>query len=72
MSTLAQRLWREPAAFIAFLAAVLNVAQVLIVDNPTISAAIVALSLALAGQQTRARVSPTKEGGEPPVVRGRR
>jgi hypothetical protein len=61
MSVLAQRLWREPAVFVTFLVGVLNVAQVFVVDNETVSAAIVAASLALGAHQIRSRVSPNGE-----------
>lgn len=58
MKALVKKLWTEPAAFIAALAGTLNVVQVLVIDSPRWSAVIVAVSIALAGQQTRARVTP--------------
>jgi len=58
MSVLARRLWTEPAAFIAVVVAVLQVAQVLAVHDRAVNAVIGAVLLALGGQQTRKRVTP--------------
>lgn len=61
MKTIALRLWTEPAAFIAALVGVLTVAQVLVVDNAKVSAAIAAVLIALGGTVTRARVTPSRK-----------
>jgi hypothetical protein len=64
MKTVARSLWTEPAAFIALIVGVLTVAQTLIVDDRTVSAAIAAALIALGGYSTRARVSPAPGHGE--------
>jgi hypothetical protein len=62
MKTLALRFWNEPAVCIAALVGSLTVAQVLVVDDRTVSAVIAAALIALGGAGTRARVTPNGKG----------
>lgn len=58
MKVLIEKIWTEPAAFLAAVSVGLNVTQVLVVHDRVLNAVVAALLIALQGGTTRALSRP--------------